>query len=78
MRRLTRPSAPTWAILRVVSATATGIADRLEGTRARTHDLLGAALAPRTSPARHTPLLSPPLWDLGHIAAYEELWLVAA
>ena len=22
------------------------------------------------------PILSPPLWDLGHIAAYEELWLV--
>ena len=25
---------------------------------------------------RHTPLLSPPLWDLGHTAAHEELWLV--
>jgi iron(II)-dependent oxidoreductase len=22
------------------------------------------------------PIMSPPLWDLGHIAAYEELWLV--
>src|SRR5437867_800648 len=24
---------------------------------------------------QHDPLMSPPLWDLGHIAAFEELWL---
>ena len=51
------------------------IADRLDQVRSRTLELLSpldeAALA-RTP----DPILSPPLWDLGHIAAYEELWLV--
>lgn len=53
----------------------TALARRLECTRARTLDLyepLGADLALR-APA---PFMSPPVWDLGHIAAYEELWLV--
>jgi gamma-glutamyl hercynylcysteine S-oxide synthase len=58
-----------------VSALATAVADRLEATRARTLALL-APLAPEDLSRQHTPLLSPPLWDLGHIAAYEELWLV--
>ncbi len=54
---------------------ATALADRLGETRARTM----AVFAPL--PAEHlvrqpSPLLSPPVWDLGHIAAYEELWLV--
>jgi iron(II)-dependent oxidoreductase len=58
-----------------VSALATTLADRLEATRARTlalYEPLGADLAGR-APA---PFMSPPVWDLGHIAAYEELWLV--
>ena len=67
--------APRCGILGVVSATVPGIADRLEGTRARTHELL-APLSSEDLARQHTPLLSPPLWDLGHIAAYEELWLV--
>jgi iron(II)-dependent oxidoreductase len=58
-----------------VSATATALAGRLEATRARTRDLL-APLSAEDMARQHSPLLSPPLWDLGHIAAYEELWLV--
>lgn len=58
-----------------MSATAAALADRLETTRARTHALL-EPLAPEDLARQHSPLLSPPLWDLGHIAAYEELWLV--
>ena len=58
-----------------MSATATALADRLEGARARTRELL-APLSAEDMARQHSPLLSPPLWDLGHIAAYEELWLV--
>ncbi len=50
------------------------IAERLAATRARTLDLyapLGDADVVRTP----NPIMSPPLWDLGHIAAYEELWV---
>ena len=58
-----------------MTASASLIADRLERVRARTLELLaplddvGLARSP-------DPILSPPLWDLGHIAAYEELWLI--
>jgi gamma-glutamyl hercynylcysteine S-oxide synthase len=57
-----------------VDATRTALAERLEATRARTLALYGPL------PHEHlvrppSPLLSPPLWDLGHIGAYEELWL---
>lgn len=44
--------------------------------RARAHTL--AIIAPLTDAdvaAQHDPLMSPILWDLGHIAAFEELWL---
>jgi gamma-glutamyl hercynylcysteine S-oxide synthase len=58
-----------------MSATATALAERLEATRARTRELL-APLSPEDLARQHSPILSPPLWDLGHIAAYEELWLV--
>jgi iron(II)-dependent oxidoreductase len=53
----------------------TAIADRLEATRRRTVALL-EPLGPGDMARQASPLLSPPLWDLGHIAAYEELWLV--
>jgi gamma-glutamyl hercynylcysteine S-oxide synthase len=51
------------------------IADRLTRVRARTFELLAPLddAGMRRSP---DPILSPPLWDLGHIAAYEELWLL--
>ena len=44
--------------------------------RARAHTL--AIIAPLTDTdvaTQHDPLMSPILWDLGHIAAFEELWL---
>ena len=52
----------------------TALADRLRATRCRTLDLF-APLPHQHLVEQPSPLLSPPLWDLGHIAAYEELWL---
>lgn len=54
---------------------ATAIVARLDAARRRTRDLL-APLSPEDLARQPSPILSPPLWDLGHIAAYEELWLV--
>ncbi len=50
------------------------IADRLLEARARTL-LLVAPLSDEDLQAQHDPLMSPILWDLGHIAHFEELWL---
>ena len=58
-----------------MDALGTVIADRLEGTRRRTLDLFAPLPGPHLV-RQPSPLLSPPVWDLGHIAAYEELWLV--
>ena len=58
-----------------MDALGTVIADRLESTRRRTLELF-APLPHRHLVRQPSPLLSPPVWDLGHIAAYEELWLV--
>jgi iron(II)-dependent oxidoreductase len=58
-----------------VSDLATILADRLEATRRRTRELF-APLSSEDLARQPSPILSPPLWDLGHIAAYEELWLV--
>ena len=52
----------------------TALAERLDGTRRRTLALF-APLSQEHLVGQPSPLLSPPLWDLGHIAAYEELWL---
>ena len=52
----------------------TVLAERLHGSRCRTLALF-APLAHEHLVSQPNPLLSPPLWDLGHIAAYEELWL---
>jgi iron(II)-dependent oxidoreductase len=56
------------------AALAPRIADRLDAVRTRTLRLVepldDAALA-----VRPDPIMSPPVWDLGHIAAYEELWI---
>ena len=38
--------------------------------------LLVAPLSQEEMAAQHSPLMSPVLWDLGHIAHFEELWLV--
>jgi iron(II)-dependent oxidoreductase len=50
------------------------IADRLLEARARTL-LLAAPLTDDDLRAQHDALMSPILWDLGHIAHFEELWL---
>lgn len=52
----------------------TAIAGRLDATRRRTLDLF-APLPHEHLVGQPSTLLSPPLWDLGHIAAYEELWI---
>src|SRR3954462_15975832 len=53
------------------------IAVAMEASRARTTALLepfdDAFLA-----RQHSPLMSPLVWDLAHVANYEELWLVRA
>lgn len=51
------------------------IADRLAEARERTLALL-APLTEEQMQRIYTPLLSPLIWDLGHIASFEDLWLV--
>src|SRR5688572_33362379 len=46
----------------------------LEEARARTL-LLVAPLSDEELHAQHDPLMSPVIWDVGHIAHFEELWL---
>jgi iron(II)-dependent oxidoreductase len=50
------------------------IAEQLLEARARTL-LLVAPLTDEELRLQHDPLMSPILWDLGHIAHFEELWL---
>src|SRR4051812_17353671 len=50
------------------------IADQLRAARERTFLLL-SPLSDEELRAQHDPLMSPILWDLGHIAYFEELWL---
>ncbi len=51
------------------------IGDRLERVRERTLALV-APLDGEWLTRTPDPIMSPPAWDLAHIAAYEELWLV--
>lgn len=51
-----------------------GIAADLAEARARTFQLV-APLSRDDLHQQHDPLMSPVIWDLGHIAAFEELWL---
>jgi gamma-glutamyl hercynylcysteine S-oxide synthase len=51
------------------------IAARLEEARARTLQLV-APLSDEDLHMQHDVLMSPIIWDLGHIAHFEELWLV--
>jgi iron(II)-dependent oxidoreductase len=51
------------------------IAAALEDTRARTNWLLGGVDDERLH-NQHNPLMSPLVWDAGHVGVYEELWLV--
>jgi iron(II)-dependent oxidoreductase len=49
----------------------------LREVRQRTMELI-APLSPPDIETQFNPLMSPILWDLGHIANYEEMWLVRA
>jgi iron(II)-dependent oxidoreductase len=51
------------------------IAARLERARARTLALIDGVSEDALNRV-HSPLLSPLVWDLGHIATFEDLWLV--
>jgi iron(II)-dependent oxidoreductase len=51
------------------------IAAMLERTRQRTLELI-EPLSEQALNAVHDPVMSPIAWDLGHIANFEELWLV--
>src|SRR5918911_3015831 len=51
------------------------IVDSLQEVRRRTLDLV-AHLPARDLERQVDPIMSPLVWDLGHIAAYEDLWLV--
>jgi iron(II)-dependent oxidoreductase len=55
--------------------TTEALAERLERVRMRTVELFEPLRGEAITRAPD-PIMSPPLWDLGHIAAYEELWLV--
>ena len=51
--------------------------DRLIATRQRTLAAIDGA-SERDLERVHTPLLSPVIWDLAHIAAFADLWLADA
>lgn len=51
------------------------IVERLQEARLRTL-LLTAPLSDADLRAQHDPLMSPIVWDLGHIAHFEEVWLL--
>lgn len=57
------------------SLSATELADQLQEARARTL-LLVAGVSESDLRLQHDPLMSPIVWDLGHIAHFEEVWLL--
>jgi len=57
------------------SSSKDAIGDRLEAARKRTYELVGP-LDDEQLNRVYSPILSPLAWDLGHIANFEELWLV--
>jgi iron(II)-dependent oxidoreductase len=57
------------------SSSKEAIADRLAAARRRTYELI-EPLDDAQLNRVYSPLLSPLAWDLGHIANFEELWLV--
>jgi iron(II)-dependent oxidoreductase len=59
----------------VTSSSKEAIAERLAEARGRTLELI-APLDDEQLNRVYSPLLSPLAWDLGHIANFEELWLV--
>jgi gamma-glutamyl hercynylcysteine S-oxide synthase len=59
----------------VTSSSKAAIAERLSEARARTLELI-EPLDDKQLNRVYSPILSPLAWDLGHIANFEELWLV--
>jgi len=57
------------------SSSKDAIGDRLEAARKRTYELI-EPLDEEQLNRVYSPILSPLAWDLGHIANFEELWLV--
>jgi gamma-glutamyl hercynylcysteine S-oxide synthase len=57
------------------SSSKEAIADRLSEARRRTYELI-ESLDDAQLNRVYSPILSPLAWDLGHIANFEELWLV--
>ena len=57
------------------NASAEEVAEALEETRDRTLALV-ASVSDEDLERVHSKLMSPLVWDLGHIAAFEDLWLV--
>ncbi len=61
--------------MRGQSSSKAAIADRLSAARRRTYELI-EPLGDEQLNRVYSPILSPLAWDLGHIANFEELWLV--
>src|SRR5438132_7580075 len=70
MRRVTEG-----AMVHSLSPTRVADLDALDEARERTLALV-APVAVEDLERVHSPLMSPLVWDLGHIAAFEDLWLV--
>ncbi len=67
-------SQPTAAPPAAHVETLAGIVAALEDARRGTHQLV-AHLVDAQLERSHSPIMSPLVWDLAHIAAYEDLWL---
>jgi iron(II)-dependent oxidoreductase len=59
----------------VTASSKEAIGDRLAEARRRTHELIEPLDDTQLNQV-YSPILSPLAWDLGHIANFEELWLV--
>ena len=66
---------PGYADSRMATVAATAFEDALQDVRERTLALVAPFSHAELERVQH-PLMSPLDWDLGHIAAYEDLWLV--
>ena len=64
-----------YAARRMATVAATRVVDALQDARERTLALVAPFSHAELERVQH-PLMSPLDWDLGHIAAYEDLWLV--
>ncbi len=73
------PTQPSWQTAQAArTADVQALAQHLRASRARTLALLEAyeaALGPLL-PVPCTPQLNPPLWEVGHIAWFQEFWLM--